>query len=39
MVEFARNEAIAIIESDPTLAQFPVLKSVVEKKDFEIHFE
>ena len=39
MVEFARNEAIAIIEQDPDLKKSPLLKSVVEKKEFEIHFE
>jgi hypothetical protein len=39
MVEFARNEAIALIESDPTLAKHSLLKEIIEKKEFEIHFE
>jgi len=39
MVEFARNEAMSLVESDPTLAQYPIIKSLVEKKDFQIHFE
>jgi ATP-dependent DNA helicase RecG len=39
MVEFARNEAITLIEQDPELKHFPLLRSVIEKKEFEIHFE
>jgi len=39
MVEFARNEAIAIVEKDPTLSEYPILRSIIEKKGFEIHFE
>ena len=39
MVEFARNEAISVVEKDPMLAHHPLLKKIIEKKDFEIHFE
>lgn len=39
MVEFARNEAIGLIEQDPTLVHHPIIKSHIEKKDFQIHFE
>lgn len=39
MVEFARNEAVALIESDPALARHALLKELIEKKEFEIHFE
>ncbi len=39
MVEFARNEAMSLVESDPTLKNYPIIKSLVEKKDFQIHFE
>ncbi len=39
MVEFARNEAMALVTSDPNLTHYPIIKSLVEKKDFQIHFE
>jgi ATP-dependent DNA helicase RecG len=39
MVEFARNEAIELIEHDPTLSKYPLLKSTIEAKHFDIHFE
>lgn len=39
MVEFARNEAIAMVTSDPDLNHYPFLKNYVSQKDSEIHFE
>lgn len=39
MVEFARNEARAIIDHDPELIKYPLLKNHITTKDFEIHFE
>lgn len=39
MVEFARNEAIEMITSDPTLAHHEYLKKYVSQKDSEMHFE
>ena len=39
MVEFARNEAMSLVRLDPTLTKYPIIKSLVEKKDFQIHFE
>lgn len=39
MVEFARNEAMALVASDPDLVHYPIIKSLVEKKEFQIHFE
>lgn len=39
MVEFARNEAIELVEKDPLLAGHLLLKSVIEAKNFDIHFE
>lgn len=39
MVEFARNEARAIIDHDPELITYPLLKNHITTKDFEIHFE
>ena len=38
MVEAARNEAVTIVKSDPTLNKYPILKQTVESKR-EIHFE
>ena len=39
MVEFARNEAIDLVARDPDLGRSPLLKSIIEAKDFQIHFE
>lgn len=39
MVEFARNEAIAMIQKNPDLADYPLLKNHVTAVDSEIHFE
>ena len=39
MVEFARNEAQALVAKDPTLTNHPLQKSIIEAKSFEIHFE
>jgi len=39
MVEAARAEAIALIEKDPELADYPLLKKKVHQKTSEFHFE
>ncbi len=39
MVEAARNEASIMIQNDPELAQHPTLRSIVEAKNLETHFE
>lgn len=39
MVEAARAEAIAMIEKDPELANYPLLKQKVREKSEEFHFE
>lgn len=39
MVEAARNEAIRLIEQDPELKNYPLLKSKVKEKAGEFHFE
>jgi len=39
MVEFARDEAQEIIENDPTLENFPVLKKITDTDSYRIHFE
>ena len=39
MVEFARTEAHALIESDPELVHHPILKKIIDSRDFELHFE
>jgi len=39
MVEAARKEAIEIIETDPTLSNFPLLKELLESVNTKIHFE
>ncbi len=39
MVEFARNEAQNLVTNDPDLKQHPLLKHIIEAKNFEIHFE
>ncbi len=39
MVEAARTEAIRLIEEDPELIQYPLLKSKVKEKAGEFHFE
>jgi ATP-dependent DNA helicase RecG len=39
MVEAARTEAILIIEKDPDLTHFPLLKEKVEEKTDGVHFE
>ncbi|MEN9649831.1 MAG: ATP-dependent helicase RecG, ATP-dependent helicase RecG [Candidatus Parcubacteria bacterium] len=38
MVEAARKESRAMIESDPTLSQYPLIKQTLEGRE-EIHFE
>ena len=39
MVEAARTEAVAIIEKDPELNNYPLLKAKVKQKTSEFHFE
>ena len=39
MVEAARTEAIRLIEKDPELANYPLLKQKVKSKVSEFHFE
>ncbi len=39
MVEFARTEAQNLVAIDPTLEKHPLQKSIIEEKNFEIHFE
>ncbi len=39
MVEAARTEAISMIESDPELSKYPLLKQKVRTKAGEFHFE
>jgi ATP-dependent DNA helicase RecG len=39
MVEAARTEAIALIEKDPELLKYPLLKQKVKEKTSEFHFE
>jgi ATP-dependent DNA helicase RecG len=39
MVEAARTEAIRLIEEDPELTQYPLLKQKVHQKTSEFHFE
>jgi ATP-dependent DNA helicase RecG len=39
MVEAARTEAIELIEKDPELANYPLLKQKVREKSGEFHFE
>ena len=39
MVEAARTEARALLENDPDLIHYPLLKSLIEKEDEQIHFE
>ncbi|MBP9711746.1 MAG: ATP-dependent DNA helicase RecG [Candidatus Pacebacteria bacterium] len=39
MVEAARTEAVRLIESDPELHQYPLLKEKVKQKAGEFHFE
>ena len=39
MVEAARTEAIRLIEGDPELSQYPLLKQKVHQKTSEFHFE
>ncbi|MFA6177280.1 MAG: ATP-dependent DNA helicase RecG [Candidatus Paceibacterota bacterium] len=39
MVEAARTEAVALIEKDPELLKFPLLKQKVHQKTSEFHFE
>lgn len=39
MVEAARAEAIRLIEEDPELTKYPLLKQKVHKKTGEFHFE
>jgi len=39
MVEAARTEAIRLIEEDPELAKYPLLKQKVHQKVGEFHFE
>ncbi len=39
MVEAARTEAVRLIESDPELSKYPLLKQKVHQKSGEFHFE
>lgn len=39
MVEAARREASFLLQANPTLDKYPLLKKLVEKPDEEIHFE
>ena len=39
MVEAARNEAIRLIEEDPELSKYPLLKQKTREKAGEFHFE
>jgi ATP-dependent DNA helicase RecG len=39
MVEAARNEAVRMIEADPELVRYPLLKEKVKQKAGEFHFE
>ncbi|MFA5840659.1 MAG: ATP-dependent DNA helicase RecG [Candidatus Paceibacterota bacterium] len=39
MVEAARTEAISLIEKDPELIKYPLLKTKVKQKTSEFHFE
>lgn len=39
MVEAARTEAIRLIEEDPELTNYPLLKTKVKQKTSEFHFE
>jgi ATP-dependent DNA helicase RecG len=39
MVEAARNEAVKLIEADPTLSHLPELNRVVQEKAESLHFE
>ena len=39
MVEAARTEATHLIEEDINLVSYPVLKTMLDKKHFETHFE
>ena len=39
MVEAARTEAVALIEKDPELLKYPLLKQKVHEKTSEFHFE
>lgn len=39
MVEAARTEAVALIEKDPELTKYPLLKQKVREKTSEFHFE
>lgn len=39
MVEAARNEARTIVDKNPTLDKFPILKAIIENKQNAIHFE
>jgi ATP-dependent DNA helicase RecG len=39
MVEAARTEATAIVQKDPSLADYPQMKELVESKKQETHFE
>ena len=39
MVEAARQEAMKLIERDPTLSQFPIIKERSESNSSKIHFE
>ncbi len=39
MVEAARTEAVTLIEEDPELSHYPLLKQKVGEKAGEFHFE
>jgi ATP-dependent DNA helicase RecG len=39
MVEAAREEAKALIDTDPSLSEYPALKEMLENEREQIHFE
>jgi hypothetical protein len=39
LVEFARNEARALVENDPRLEQHTDLKEEISRRNVVIHFE
>ena len=39
MVEAARTEAVRLINEDPELSKYPLLKNKVKEKNLEFHFE
>ncbi len=39
MVEYARNEARDIAQTDTELTNYPILRDLIANQDFEVHFE